>query len=177
MTDLDALIEAFPHDPAARRELIAFRADQDPEASLDANVEWLMFSAIDGGAVADVYEWADAVCDAAFARKWDRKDRFDAFPAVLGEALTKLWRGARRRKNPHFGGRGLGMSAKSLEWLEVLFSSGWEVTVSRRPDGSFVVVVNNRSGRPRTLDGFQRRSPDTFVGNTLDDALNKAVRG
>jgi len=100
MTDLDALIEAFPHDASARRELVAFRADQDPEASLDANIEWLMFSAIDGlgGAVADVYEWADAVCDAAFARKWDRKDRFDGFPAVLGEALTKLWRGARRRQ-------------------------------------------------------------------------------
>ena len=170
MTDLDALIEAFPHDPAARRALVAFRADQDPEASLDGNVEWLMFSAVDGGAVADVQEWSDAVCDAAFPRGW----KGDA----LGEALTKLWRGARRRKNPHFGGRGLGMSAKSLEWLEILFNSGWEVTVSRRPDGSFVVVVNNRSGRPRyTLDGFQRRSPDTFVGNTLDDALNKAVRG
>lgn len=71
-----------------------------------------------------------------------------------------------------------GVTVKSLEWLQVLFNSGWTVTASRRADGNFVVVVTDPSKRPHyTLDGFKRADPATFVGPTLDEALLRAVRG
>lgn len=92
---LDDAIRAFPYDAEARRELVAFRAAQDPEATLDGNIEWLMFSAFDGGVV-DA-EWADAACAAGFPEGYEREQR-----AVIGHygqsipydtvgALERLW--------------------------------------------------------------------------------------
>lgn len=93
---LDDAIRAFPYDAEARRELVAFRAEQDPEASLDENIEWLLFSAFDGGVVDDD-EWADAACAAGFPEGYEREQR-----AVIGHygqsipydtvgALERLW--------------------------------------------------------------------------------------